>query len=294
MFANLPVTALRTFESAARQLSFKRAAVELTVTPAAVSHQVRSLEDCLGVALFERLPRGVRLTPSGERLFRGVHSALLDMAKVIDIVQPQRNCGSLVLSTTASFAALWLIPRIGRLYSDNPGIQIRLDSNAALVDLHKDASVDLAIRYGRDDYADLHHHCRLEEFFGVYGSPNHVAAAGTTRPPLITVRWHNSMLYERSWRSWCDAAGEHWLDGKTVLREYDEEHYALQAAIGGQGLVLASSIMVSQFVDIGLLTPYRPDITVHGSAYTALCVAGRERHPPVRVFLEWLTREWTA
>jgi LysR family glycine cleavage system transcriptional activator len=292
MFATLPITALRTFESAARLLSFKAAAAELAVTPAAVSHQVRSLEDWLGIALFERLPRGVRLTPSGERLFHSLHSALLDMTKVIDSVRPQRSAGSLVLSTTASFAALWLIPRIGRFYDRNPGIDVRLDTAAAPIDLYQDASVDLVIRYGRTDYPDLRSHCRLEEIFGVYGSPNQVAASATAPPPLITVRWPNSTLYERSWQSWCDAAGENWLKEDAVLREYDEEHYALQAAIGDQGLVLASSIMVSQFVDSGLLVPYRPEIGVRGAAYSALCVPGRERHPPVRVFLEWLKEEW--
>ncbi len=76
------------------------------------------------------------------------------------------------------------------------------------------------------------------------------------------------------------------------MRAYEEESYALQAAVAGQGLVLASSIMVSDSVRNGMLQPYRPDITVAGAAYTALCVPGRERHPPVRAFLAWLAREW--
>jgi LysR family transcriptional regulator, glycine cleavage system transcriptional activator len=292
MFATLPLTALRTFESAARLLSFKAAAAELAVTPAAVSHQVRSLEEWLGVALFERMPRGVRLTRRGEQLFHGLHNALLDTTKVIDSVRPERSAGALVLSTTASFGALWLIPRTGRFYAAHPGISVQLDTSATLIDLHQDASVDLVIRCGRTDYPDLREDCRLEEIFGVYGSPTQVAAAATIRPTLITVCWHNSMLYERSWQSWCEAAGEHWLEENAILREYEEEHYALQAAIGGQGLVLASSVMVSQFVNSGLLIPYRPEISVDGAAYTAMCVPGRERHPPVRVFLEWLTQEW--
>jgi LysR family glycine cleavage system transcriptional activator len=214
------------------------------------------------------------------------------MAEVLDSLRPRRSAGRLMLSTTASFAALWLIPRIGRFYVANPGINVQFDTSPAVLDLHQDASIDVVIRYGGDDYPELRSHCRIEEFFGVYGAPSQVAAAFTMRPSLITVAWRNLVLYEQSWQSWCDAAGERWLTETALVRKYDEEHHALQAAIGGQGLVLASSIMVAQFVDSGLLIPYRPEITVQGAAYTAMCVPGRGRHPSVRVFLEWLTREW--
>ena len=95
MFASLPLTALRAFESASRLLSFKAAAEELSVTPTAVSHQIRSLENWLGVPLFERLPRQVRLTECGERLFRSLHGALLEVAQSVDTLRPQRSGTSL-------------------------------------------------------------------------------------------------------------------------------------------------------------------------------------------------------
>lgn len=120
MFASLPLTALRAFESASRLLSFKAAAEELSVTPTAISHQVRALEDWLGVALFERLPRQVRLTEGGERLFRSLHGALLEVAQSVDTLRPQRSGSSLTLSTTAAFAALWLVPRLGRFGAGRP------------------------------------------------------------------------------------------------------------------------------------------------------------------------------
>jgi DNA-binding transcriptional LysR family regulator len=110
MFASLPLTALRAFESASRLLSFKAAAEELSVTPTAVSHQIRSLETWLGVPLFERLPRRVRLTECGERLFHSLHGAFLDVAQSVDTLRPQRSGTHLTLSTTAAFAALWLVP----------------------------------------------------------------------------------------------------------------------------------------------------------------------------------------
>lgn len=291
MFASLPLTALRAFESASRLLSFKAAAEELSVTPTAVSHQIRSLESWLGVSLFDRLPRQVRLTDCGERLFHSLHGALLEVAQSVDTLRPQRSSANLMISTTAAFATLWLVPRLGRFYASHPNINLRLDTNCEVIDLHQDASVDLVIRYSLDDYPNLYGLCLFDECFAVYGSPEQVTLAATRQPTLISVRWHNSRLYAYGWEAWCERAGESWLEGQPVIREYDEEHYALQAAIAGQGLVLASNILVSESVASGLLQAYRPDIRVDGAGYSALCVPGRERHPPVRAFFQWLHEE---
>jgi len=291
MFASLPLTALRAFESASRLLSFKAAAEELAVTPTAISHQIRSLEDWLGVALFERLPRQVRLTEGGERLFRSLHGALLEVAQSVDTLRPQRSGSSLTLSTTAAFAALWLVPRLGRFYAKHPNINVRLDTHCEVIDLHQDASVDLVLRYSLDDYPNLYGLCLFDESFGVYGSPEQVALAARRTPSLISVHWHNSKLYAHGWDAWCGKSGENWTNQHPVIREYDEEHYALQAAIAGQGLVLASNILVSESVASGLLVPYKAEVQVDGAGYSALCVPGRERHPPVRAFFAWLQEE---
>jgi len=291
MFASLPLTALRAFESASRLLSFKAAAEELAVTPTAISHQIRSLEDWLGVALFERLPRQVRLTEGGERLFRSLHGAFLEVAQSVDTLRPQRSGSSLTLSTTAAFAALWLVPRLGRFYAKHPNINVRLDTHCEVIDLHQDASVDLVLRYSLDDYPNLYGLCLFDESFGVYGSPEQVALAARRTPSLISVHWHNSKLYAHGWEAWCGKSGENWMNRHPVIREYDEEHYALQAAIAGQGLVLASNILVSESVASGLLVPYKGEVQVDGAGYSALCVPGRERHPPVRAFFAWLQEE---
>ncbi|WP_177408764.1 LysR substrate-binding domain-containing protein [Pseudomonas sp. Irchel s3f7] len=291
MFASLPLTALRAFESASRLLSFKAAAEELSVTPTAVSHQIRSLETWLGVPLFERLPRQVRLTECGERLFHSLHGAFLDVAQSIDTLRPQRNGANLTISTTAAFAALWLVPRLGRFYAQHPTINIRLDTHCEVIDLHQDASVDLVVRYSLDDYPNLYGLCLFDESFGVYGSPEQVDLASHRTPTLISVRWQNSKLYAHGWEAWCARSGETWLTGQPAVREYDEEHYALQAAIAGQGLVLASNILVSESVASGLLVAYRGEVQVDGAGYSALCVPGRERHPPVRAFFAWLREE---
>ncbi|KAG0933702.1 hypothetical protein G6F31_016260 [Rhizopus arrhizus] len=163
MFANLPVTALRTFEAAARLRSFKLAAAELAVTPTAVSHQIKALERQAGFALFDRVPRGVRLTDKGARLFVSVHGALLDVAQTLDALRPAPASGALTVSTTHSFAALGLVPRLGRFYDAYPQYQLRLNANADPVDLLQDASVDVAIRYSPHAYPALHAACWLPE-----------------------------------------------------------------------------------------------------------------------------------
>lgn len=295
MFADLPLTALRSFESAARRLSFKAAAEELHVTPTAISHQVRQLESWLGAALFERRARGVALTAEGRRLFDAVHGALLDVVHSVDSLRPQRSAGSLTVTTTASFAALWLIPRIGRFYQQHPELSLRIDTGAHVVDLNLDAGVDVAIRYGGTPPPDLVRHGGLRERFGVYGAPDRIERlAADPAPTLIGVAWSDSTLYPCSWAAWCEQAGVDWLGPDTVVRDYDEEHYALHAAGAGQGLVLASSIVVTGSVARGLLAPVRPDVTVPGETYHVLTVPGRERHPPVRAFLRWLDAEMRA
>lgn len=292
MFAHLPVSALRAFEAAARLQSFKGAAAELHVTPTAISHQMKALEHRLGLPLFDRRARGVSLTASGDMLFRIVHGAWLDIAQALQRLQPSLSASALNVSTTHSFAALWLVPRLGRFHDAWPQYQLSLSSTPQVVDLGQDATVDVAIRYGTRAYSGLTTVCALPERFGVYGAPALVAALRPARrPPLITVHWRDSRLYEDGWRDWCFRAGVAWLHTRGPDRVYEEENYALQAAVAGQGLVLASSIMASEWVANGLLAPYRSEIDVPGAAYTALCVPGRERHPPVRAFLQWLEHE---
>jgi len=294
MFAAMPITALRAFEAAARLRSFKLAAAELAVTPTAVSHQVRALEEHLGAPLFERVPRGVRLTAAGGSLFQSVHAALLDVARAMDALRPRPAAGALTVSVTHSFAALWLVPRLGRFYAAFPQYRLRLDARSEPVDLLQDASVDVAVRYSRRRYPALREAARMPEVFRVYGAPALLARLDAGPPPLVTVRWRDSALYDEGWRDWCAAADRPgWREPALVL-PYAEEHYALQAATAGQGLVLASSVMVSDCVRGGALAPYRPEVSVPGAAYTALCAPGRERHAPVRAFLDWLEREFAA
>lgn len=291
MFARLPLTALRTFESAARLASFKSAAEELCVTPTAVSHQIRALEELLGVALFERLGRRVSLTGDGERLQRSLHGAFLEISRSLESFQPPSGEDSLSLTTTPAFAALWLIPRLGRFYRSHPQIRVRIETSNGLADLQRDASIDLAIRCGFEEFPQLLRFPLMSEHFCAYGTPQLLASLPEAMVELINVAWTTPQVGELpSWEDWSAALGEDWVAHST-RRDYPDEHYALQAAISGQGLVLASSVLASDSVANGLLQPYRSDITLPGPQYRAVCVPGRERQAAVQAFLRWLEKE---
>ncbi|WP_447591733.1 LysR substrate-binding domain-containing protein [Aquipseudomonas campi] len=290
MFASIPLTALRTFESAARLVSFKAAAEELNVTPTAVSHQIRGLEAWLGCLLFERLGRGVRLTEKGAQLQHSLHGALLDISRSVEELRPVVRNDSLSLSTTPAFAALWLIPRLGDFYRQHPGVRVRIETSNAVADLQRDSSLDLAVRCGFANYPQLLEIPLLEERFVAYGTAQLIARLPEQPVELISVTWPNPQPVLPDWQDWSVATAQDWVT-RCTLRDYPDEHYALQAAVSGQGLVLASSLLASDCVANGLLVPYRPDVELPGARYFVVCVPGRERQPAVQSFLRWLQAE---
>ncbi|KQW17993.1 MULTISPECIES: LysR substrate-binding domain-containing protein [Pseudomonas] len=288
MFAKLPLTALRGFESAARLGSFKAAAQELNVSPAAISHQVKSLEAFLGVRLFERSSQNVRLSADGERLQPFMHRALLDIQHGLQVLSPPCAAQSLVVSTTPAFASLWLIPRLGDFHRLYPEIDIRLHTSNEVVDLQRDASIDLAIRALFTPDPQLFEQPLLDEYFGVYCRPGWQPPAAGAPVELIDVPWLSSAKVAVDWPAWCAKAGTlGWLENAR-FRRYDEEQHALQAAIAGHGLVLASNVLVTEAVARGELVEYRPEVRLAGARYTVVCVPGRERQMEVRAFSEWL------
>lgn len=190
MFSKLPLTALRVFEASARLGAFKAAADELSVTPAAVSHQIKSLESRLGVLLFERGARGVRLTEEGEQLFRASHDALLALSRGLDAVRPEvTGERTLVLTTTPAFAAMWLIPRLGRFRRIDPQLHIKVETGNALVDLERDARIDLAIRATSRTFPALHEIALIDEYFGAYAAAGFDAHRTDEPLDLIETVW---------------------------------------------------------------------------------------------------------
>lgn len=293
MFSRLPLTALRAFESAARLGSFKAAATELSVTPTAISHQVKTLETWLGLLLFERKPLGVTLTPSGQRLHAASHAALRQLSDALEAIQPVVPGETLVLTTTPSFAAAWLIPRLDGFHERFPHLHVAVETSDAIVDLERESRVDLAIRCSTGSYPSLMRQALFDEYFGAFASPDFDADNDDGRLNLIAVRWDTPTpnTVSATWQAWCEQAGKQdWLR-RSVFRHYDDEHYALQAVLHGRGAVLASSVLVNDQVMTGALRPILPSVRLPGDRYVALCRPGRERTTPIREFLLWLDEE---
>ncbi|QHF31216.1 LysR substrate-binding domain-containing protein [Pseudomonas sp. R32] len=288
MFAKLPLTALRTFESAARLGGFKAASDELAVTPAAVSHQIKRLESHLGLLLFERSAQGVRLSEAGERLYLQVHQSLANLQRSLEALQPPGDRQQLTLTTTAAFASLWLIPRLGDFHHRHGDIQVRVLTGSEVVDLQRDQRFDLALRAEFNPDPGLQRMPLLAEHFSVYTPPGWQEPPADQPLSLLEVPWSSVSGVVIDWARWCALAGcEDWLQ-RARFHRYDDEHYALQAAAAGYGLVLASNVLVADSVRQGLLQPWRDEVRLPAAQYSAVWLPGREREPTLRAFLDWL------
>ncbi|MGH8485664.1 MAG: LysR family transcriptional regulator, partial [Pseudomonas sp.] len=239
MFAKLPLTALRAFESAARLGSFKAAADELAVTAAAISHQIKRLESHLGLLLFQRSAQRVELTRAGDQLYLQVHTALGELQWAMSALRPACDQQQLTLTTTAAFASLWLIPRLGDFHRRHSDIQVKVQTSNTVIDLHRDHSLDLALRAEFSADPNLFRLPLLSEYFTVYTPPHWHEPASDQPLTLIQTPWASASGDPIDWPRWCALAGkQHWL-AHARMHHYDDEQHALQAAVAGHGLVLA-------------------------------------------------------
>lgn len=281
----LPLSQLRALEAAARHRSFKQAAEELAVTPAAISHQVRELEALLGVALFERRIRQVVPTPAAEQLFSVLRRGFDAFGDALEALREQGNGDSVTLSCTSAFASQWLLPRLADFHLHCPDIDLRIHASEAPLDLSRGAS--LAIRYGMGPYPEHEAEVLAEDAFALVASPQLGLAS---YEDLRTVRhivfdWHCSTLGLPSWQHWCQAAGGTIADLGASLTFSDESH-AIQAAIAGQGVALLSLTLVKAELERGVLqVPFGPRLP--GLRYQLI----RHRRFAGHAALEWVA-EW--
>jgi LysR family glycine cleavage system transcriptional activator len=284
-----PLNALRAFEAAARHLSFTRGAAELFVTQAAVSHQVKALEEHLQVKLFRRLDRALALTEEGEAYFRAVCEVFdrLDEATARIVAKSDRQV--LTISLLPSFAARWLVPRLGRFREMHPHIDVRLDPEVSLVDFT--GEVDVAIRYGRGQYPGLRSDRLLEEEVFPVCSPSLLERP----PPLSTpddLR-HHVLLHDESygdWQTWLLAAGVRGVDA-TRGPMFTDSSMLLEAAVGGQGVALGRSVLAERELAAGRLVRPFPMSKPADYAYYVVCPEAAAERPKVRVFREWILDE---
>ena len=297
-----PLNALRAFEAAARHLSLTKAARELHVTPGALSHQIRTLEEFLSVSLFQRLPRAVALTEAGRLLYPGLQSGFTQIRQAVAALDTQGNSRVLVISTPPGFTAKWLAPRLYRFLFAHPEIDARISSSLAFARFDVDG-VDVAIRNLPVDHPPdpgLLAEKLIDLSFIPVCSPRLLQQVGgisrledLRHVPLI----HDDMLTGRvgvpSWADWLEAAGVTGVDLERGLRLNSADH-ALDAAVEGAGMLLAHVVLAHDDLRSGrLVAPF--DLELRSSrAFSFVCPRENENRKNVKAFHDWIQMEMRA
>ena len=288
MARRLPsLNALRAFETAARQVSFTLAAAELNVTHAAISRHIRELEAWLGAKLFHRTGRGVELTEAGADFARDLTPAFDALVRATERFAVPRGRNQLVISSEIPFAALWLVPRLGRFTSLHPGIDLVLDPSDRLADFGKNEA-DLGIRYGLGKWRDVEAVVLIESNYSPVCSPAFLKANAIAQPSDLA---RATLLQEdtkQHWIDWIAAAGVRGIvsaTGPTL-----KGHLALAAAEAGQGFALADDITAGDaLLAKRLVRPF--DISVRHHTYYLVRGAGVKECESATAFHNWLTAE---
>ncbi len=303
----LPLNALNAFEVAARHQSFSKAAEELHVTPAAISQQIRMLEELLGVQLFHRLNRGLALTDAGKSGLSKLQDGFRNVNEAVQQIRADKPASSLDVWMAPSFASKWLMPRLPRFMALYPDIDLRVSASAELVDTDESApslsedilrrhGVDIAIRFGRGKYPG----CDVERLVSVSALP--LCAPSLLSDPQRPLRTPNDLInhlllhdetpYEGrpDWQSWLDAVGAHGVNGSRGIR-FNRVSLALAAAVEGQGVVLSLEQLAMDDLDKGkLVVPfdYRVELT---QAYHVISLPESSQDAHVVLFKQWLFDE---
>ena len=251
MDPRIPATqALRALEAVARTGSLTKAAEAMHVTHGAISHQLKGLEDDLGVRLIERAGRGIRLTDEGERFAGRVRTALTDIAEAVREITEHNNPRQFRVSVMPSFAARWLLPRIGRFLAANPDIDLDVRASFTLVDFHRD-DVEAALRYGSGHYPGIASEHLLDDVYYPVCSPRLGGGRLPTRPEEIS-RYLLLRSENEFWQPWFRAAGLDWPEPARGPIFGDASHL-MQAAVDGQGIALARSSLIGNDIANGVL-----------------------------------------
>ncbi|NMO19365.1 transcriptional regulator GcvA [Pyxidicoccus fallax] len=285
-----PLSSLRAFEAAARHLSFKRAADELAVTPTAVSHQIRQLEDWLDTLLFERRVRRVVLTPAGQSLYPALREGFDALLRGVDALRKPPERAALTLSATVAFTSKWLVPRVAAFRAACPGLDLSLHASDDPMDLRA-GGVDLAIRYGRGVYPGLHSELLLQDRFAPVCSPRLGvrAPADLGKHPLLRFEWRRVEDDTPTWPRWFAAAGRPYKTSGGELVFSDESH-SIQAAIAGHGVALASLVLVAEELASGaLVQPFGPELD--GFAYHVVHLESARNAERIAAVRRWLLAE---
>ena len=293
-----PLNALRAFESAARHLNFSRAADELSVTPGAVSQQIQNLEDYVGVALFKRTPRGLLLTDPAQTALPALREAFDRLAEAASMLTAAVDGRRLTVSVAPSFAAKWLVPRLGQFSALHPQVDVWLSAGMELADFNS-GEIDLAIRYGAGRYPGLEVIRLMQETVIAVASPALIAAH-----PLESLGdlGNQVLLHDGSpdadescpdWTMWLAARGVKGVDGARGPR-FNQSSLVIEAAVGGRGVALAKRALAQADLDAGRLVAPFQIATAVDFAYYVVHPKAKGRLPQVKAFVSWLIAQAQA
>ena len=286
-----PMQALRAFEATARAQSLTRAAEALNLTHGAISHQIKGLEADLGVRLVERAGRGIRLTDEGARFAVRVRSALAEIADAVREVSERRNPRHLGVSVLPSFAARWLLPRIGHFIARHPDIDLDVSSNAGLADFARE-DIDVAIRWGLGDWPGVVTEELMDDVYFPVCSPR-FAGGRLPRVPADLARGTLLRADDETWKAWFEAAGLDWPE-PTRGPTFNDSALMLQAAADGQGIALARSSLIGNDLHNGVLVRLF-DVVYRGPRRLFLVYPPRAASAAkVALFRAWLKEEVAA
>lgn len=295
MAYDLPsLNALRAFEATARQLSFKEAARELYVTPGAVSQQVKSLEETLGVILVRRLTRAIELTEAGHTLLATLRDCFEQMAVTVEQLVARDSSGPLTVSVLPSFAAKWLVPRLGRFQEQHPEIELHINAIDRLIDFARE-DVDLGIRHGLGEYPDLRCDVLLPGNLYALCSPK-LLRRGKPRLKKPEDLRHYTLLHAGSAAEWGMWLAAHGIQGVDAHRGpvFSDDALMLQAAIEGQGIAISTGALAAADMAAGrLVRPF--DLALSEAfAYFLVCPHATADRPKIVAFREWIMAEAKA
>lgn len=293
-----PLPAIRAFEAAARHGGFQSAGEELHVSAGAVAHQVKQLESWLGVMLFQRLARGVVLTPAGRQYAEALRPLLNGLAEVSEAVKRRGDERVVTVTSVPSLVARWLMPRLGRLRERHPEIDMRVLASLHPVDFLREG-VDVAIRLGLGPYPGLKTDLLMEEWFSAVCSPAFQAAAPDLREPADLLR--HPLLHDEverripdeiTWARWLQSCGVAYTGA--ARPSFSHTYLTLEAAASGQGVALAAEPFIEEDLRCGRLVRLFPQRVRGPYRFHLVRLPEAEARPAVKAFCDWIKVEALA
>ncbi len=286
-----PLNALRAFAAVGRHLSLAAAAAELHVTPSALSHQIRTLEERLGTRLFVRQARGLELTEAGRTILPGVQEAFAALAHTMELLAPEEGEHSLHISMLSTFAMRWFIPRLSRFQQAHPATEVRIATAVSLVDFERE-DFDCAIRFGDGHWDGLHADLLFPEQLVPVCSPS----LPTKENPLATPAdlKHHTLLHAQlrsdDWQLWLHAAGIDDADAEHGP-VFETRNFAIQAAIDGLGVAVVDPHLVAEELKSGRLIQPFAELPISRGAYYLVYPDRIAKAERFKAFRKWLLSE---